>query len=285
MDPSYVQSGSEDRITQLRLEILAFCASRRVEVCDFPPLVYSMYERIFDHPIEDWIRVAVPLLQAYCLERSDPAAALDSLKQFMTDAIELRAIEKELFQIYRRLKFDKHDRADTRIINRYIKGFRCEYTDWENQFWLLELISYLFCRAMQMYTHLSREEAVQWLHRTAPDAPTPDARPTEYFKIEPCLHKRPFSLKYGGVLGLAPTELIERPELLKRTGGPTMSLDEYADKVVDQMRKLENERAAQTELSDVESAETDSAERAALIAQDEVNDQKRCNLGNTYKQG
>lgn len=122
-----------------------------------------------------------------------------------------------------------YSRSDMVYLMEKVKSFRFDFIDWEDREFLIEMIKYTFYRSLLMLRSVSNREGVE---KCKDGAHSAEPRMQAYV-LAPCGHINPI---YN-----------ERKELLSRRLKPTMSLDDYARTVLDDMKKKEKPESNSSE--------------------------------------
>lgn len=244
------------------------------------PFIFSKNEDVSDISTADLILLAVPFVNACHFLDADEKKVQELLKSFANDCVALGVVDVDCAALWRRVLCGTSDRADRVSVYRATRGFLLGTANWGDREWVLGLLRHVFFRCLGMFGVATKE--ARFLDSPRPSAPRAahPARPPSVYRIGSCGHKIPIALGRGSAPAVPPG-LLGRSDILRRGSGPTMTLDEYADIVVANMKKTENQRL-ETLADKEESPETP---RSKLLLEDEVNDQKRCNLGNTRGMG
>lgn len=176
--------------------------------------------------------------------------ALAHLKEYCEDCEYLGLVGKETVELCR-----GKDRESKIGMWRKTKEFRHDFIDWEDREWVLALLEYFYVMAVRSIEHLNKE--VMLLQR----------------KDHECA---------AGREGIECVRVDSRgriEDVLVRRNTPTMTLEEFADKLMLSMP----ESLASPEQQEESSSEKCSREEA--LRRDEEKDERRISRGNTMGMG
>lgn len=114
------------------------------------------------------------------------------------------------------------NRNDKIFMFNKIKEFQYDFIDWDDKEYLKDLLKVCFYKALLLYRTLQSEELISKKSESYDEL---SVKPTA-FTLMPCGHLNPISKI--------------RKELFKRRINPNMTLDEYADKIMKELRERED---------------------------------------------
>lgn len=149
-------------------------------------------------------------------------------------------------------------RPDRVYLMEKVRSFKFDFIDWDDREFLIEMIKYTFYRSLLMLRSIANKEDIEKCEsRNQYTDPCMQA-----YTLAPCGHVNPI--------------YSERKELLSRRVKPTMSLDDYAKVVLENMKQREESRPK-------DSSDEDSRDRRPR--DEDFADYKRNFRGNTKNVG
>lgn len=157
-------------------------------------------------------------------------------------------------RVYESILCHEHSRSDMVYLMGRVRSFRFDLIDWEDRETLVEVIKYTFYRSLLRLRSIGNEERLKPCNDDHRDVPKMQA-----YVLSSCGHMNPV--------------YDERRAMLRRRVEPTMSLDEYANMVLDDMKQRE------------ELATKSSGSSRAKQPQEDLDEYKRNFRGNTKNVG
>ncbi|KAI5170120.1 hypothetical protein PAEPH01_1263 [Pancytospora epiphaga] len=257
----------------LKSTIISAINGEKTDLIEVPVLIFSRNESIEDVSTIDLIYLVIPFVN---MARQDsPLAACE----YLDELSHLRAVPAEFIRLWQEVKSGNCSRNTRLLLIQESRVFSTTYPLWDDREWLLDLIKHTFCRTVNLYIHQARED---FIRKTKDDDVY--IKPTKCYKIMDDGRPVPLRINRNGVTPSIPLGLLGKTDLLKRDGGPTMSLEEYSNKVLEMMRRSERMREEVNDTID-EFTDEESVDRDKLVQNDEFNDDKKVNTGNTIGMG
>lgn len=289
------------------------------------PFVYSSNETVEDMDISrlyHLLWVGLSALQDTGESASCPGD-YSALSQFIIDILTLGIVERpsELYRLWtllcgetdaqslltgcgnarnHTLSFCNVSRDARLLLHASLGRYTPVFLEWESREYLLELLRYCFCRALEAVIWLSREAA---LHR-----PTDINRETEsdnsadvtsmgaayrvadgsVLKVQPVKARRvpegSSNANTNGLVRNTQPVVTGRESLLIRRGGATVSLDEFATRLIEELDRREQQRSQSKK--GAESSESDgSSATAGSTDQEDTDDDGRGAYGRVKNMG
>lgn len=230
----------------IREVIMDVLMEREVGAVDAVGVEYSLNEDVDEIPTGDLLLHAIPFIRGVRSDRAgDREEALDLFREFCADCEYLGLVDREVVRVC-----GMHGR-ENRIWMAYRLGrFRFDCADWDSREWVLELLEHLYIRSMRGIEHLQREMELAGMSREDDG----ERKGIECVRIDE-----------GG----------RRENMLVSRIVPTMSLEEFADKVMGEVQETE---AAGEE-------ESEDCSREELMRRDKRSDERSVQRGNTTGMG
>ncbi|CAD25069.1 hypothetical protein [Encephalitozoon cuniculi GB-M1] len=201
-------------------------------------------------PTNDLLKYTAPYIKGTVSDKDgNRAEALDLFKEYCEDCEYLGLVGRETVELCK-----GNGRDNKMRLWRKAKEFKYDFIDWDDREWVMKLLEYFYVLSMRNIEHLSRE--IMLLRDTD------DRKPSGRDGIE-CIR-------------VDSRGRIEN--MLVKRNNPTMTLDEFADKIMSSMEKTGAPSAEEDESS---STSSDKHSRSELLKRDEERDEREINRGNT----
>ncbi|ADM11032.1 uncharacterized protein Eint_020310 [Encephalitozoon intestinalis ATCC 50506] len=178
---------------------------------------------------------------------------LKLFKEYCEDCEYLKLVEEETIELCRTSGRDNKIK-----LWRKIREFRYDFIDWEDREWIMRLLEYFYIMSMKNIEHLNREIM---LLQEKKDKESYKKKGIECIKVD----------SQGRI-----------SDFLARRNSPTMTLDEFAEKIMLGMEKGPSTSSREEEPED---SSSNNLSREELLKRDEERDEKEINRGNTTRMG
>ncbi|KAM0671566.1 hypothetical protein CWI42_020530 [Ordospora colligata] len=233
----------------IRELIVCVLEGRDIDVKDLPMDMADVDESLNDMEIDDILECVISYIHGVSSDRAGRKEdALRLFNEYCADCEYLKLVCKETIEMCRK----KEREGRIRIQNK-MREFRFEVIDWEDREWVMKLIEYFYVMGMKNVEHLNAE--IELLE-----------------KSDECR-----ASNQSGIECVRIDESGRAENMLVRRNKPTMSLDEFADKL---MASMKNEVKV---IDDTEPEEKYT--RNELIMKDNERDWRGSNRGNTIGMG
>ncbi len=211
-----------------------------------------------------------------------------------------------LENLYEKMKLGTCERSDFIFIRKSIKEYKINYVDWKNRECMINIIKYAICKGLFVYNRIINEKRLQAMKEEEKEEnfgkgkmnitritnkcdleKAKDFLQTKnvYMKINN--ERDDFSREFTGIQNSNVCNRIEikpynRMDILGNENKPEMSLEEFADMVVKNMRKRE-EMEKEAKLVAKEKKISEEEERRELIKNDDFKDDRSNFTGRSYK--
>lgn len=236
--------------------ILSILEGRELDSVDIVQAVerHSPNESLYEIPTGDLLNYTVPYIRGAASDRPESREkSLEYFSEYCDDCEYLGLVDKEVVELCRENSRAYNREARIRLANR-LGRFRFGHVDWDDREWVVGLVEHLYIRAMKNIEYLRKEMELS------------ENRGSEG-------HERK-----DGVECIRIDTRGRRERMLVNRIEPTLTLEEFADKLLSNMRE-----SSGPSLEEESSSEKYSREE--LMRRDEDGDTRSINRGNTTGMG
>ncbi|KAH9412071.1 hypothetical protein HK407_02g02950 [Ordospora pajunii] len=235
----------------IRELIVRVLEGREIDGGALPMNTADAEESLSDMGIDDILGCVIPYLHGVASDRAGRKEdALRLFSEYCADCEYLKLVPEETMEICRKREREGRIRMQSKI-----RGFRFEVIDWEDREWVMNLIEYFYVVGMKNIEHLNAEIGLAE-------------------RREEC-----GASNRAGIECVRIDESGRAENMLVRRNKPTMSLDEFADRLMASMKN---------EVKDADADGTEPSEmytREELIMKDSEREWRGSNRGNTIGMG
>ncbi|KAI5152584.1 hypothetical protein ENBRE01_2937 [Enteropsectra breve] len=267
----------EESQLNIKMCLIQIFENKPVNSLDAAPMLYSKNEAFSDFDVSELIRTTIPFVKGCHAFEKDPRSCLAYFTQYLDDYFSLGRREDDdtagrtLHQIYRHICENKHMREEKMFIHKILSEFQCAAIDWADKERVLEILKYCAAKSLKTISWIDNGNSKETAKRPA----------TSMYRVESDGKVTDINIRQA----IKPS-MDRREDLLKRRIAPTMSLDDYADLVLDEMSKREASKADKTVLEEqMFSEESEDKRNKEKIKKADLKEDRRCNHGNTFKNG